>query len=168
MNNDKKIEEFVNLIYKNLNLKKVPVNLDEVAEKLHIMIKKSPSEDFSGFLIRKDGKALMGINSSESYCRQRFSIAHELGHFFLHTAQEAFVDYRDNKKGSELKRTKKEREANRFAASFLMPRDFLLRDIKKLSNKGIEKSDVKELARQYEVSVESMSYRIVNLLQARL
>lgn len=65
------------------------------------------------------------IPSSEPETRKKFSIAHELGHLFLH------MDYLNPEKWEEVKEgtvynrlgsTQEEFEANEFAAALLMPR----------------------------------------------
>lgn len=60
------------------------------------------------------------LNRREPYTRQRFTLAHEIGHIFLHfnKTDEEFVDYnRGNKK------TLEEAEADEFAACILMPEE---------------------------------------------
>src|SRR6185312_712682 len=93
------------------------------------------SPDFSGLLIRKDGHALIGINSSEASVRQRFTIAHELGHFVLHPQKDAFVDFRKERGAGEV-RPPRERHADMFAAALLMPRKLLLKDFRRLAKDG--------------------------------
>jgi len=73
------------------------------------------------------------VNTSESLQRQRFTLAHEIAHAYLHApsqemladpAENAIVDYRvclDNPS------TPKEVEANAFAAALLMPRESFVR-----------------------------------------
>lgn len=158
---NEQIEKIIEGLQQKLGIKQIPVPVEEIAHGLGIKIKRAPSEDFSGILIRKEGKALMGINDNESHVRQRFTIAHELGHFYLHQAKDAFVDYRDNQTG--IVRNKKEREANMFAAAFLIPRESLINEVKKLSPKGIFDAEIESLAKKYDVSKESMNYRILNL-----
>lgn len=158
---NEKIEILAEKVRKDLALKWLPEDMEKIIAKLGIKVKYAPSDEFSGLLIRKDGSALIGVNNNESSVRQRFTIAHELGHFFLHPTQDAFVDYRDNLKG--VIRNAKEREANMFAAAFLMPKSLIISDVNKLSKKGIFESEIKELASKYNVSKESMSYRILNL-----
>lgn len=159
--NNEKIEKIVEKLQDKLGIKTAPVPLEDVAEKLGLKIKRAPSDDFSGLLLRKDGRALIGINSNESHTRQRFTVAHELGHYFLHDTQDAFVDYRDNQVGGV--RSSRERQANRFAAAFLMPQAMLAADVKKLCKKGIFDPEVEALAKKYDVSKEAMNYRIINL-----
>src|SRR5258708_13486766 len=78
-----------------LNLSAIPVAVEEVAKGHDIQINDAPSDEFSGILIRKEGKSLLGVNSKESEVRNRFTIAHELGHYFLHGNPDFFLEYRD-------------------------------------------------------------------------
>lgn len=156
-----KIEKIAEDVLNQMKLNTTPVPVEEVATKLQIKIGREPSDDFSGILIRKDGKALIGVNSTESHVRQRFTIAHELGHFILHPQKEAFVDYRDNQK--DIMRTPREKQANAFAAALLMPRTRLMKDVKTKFKSGIYEEDLAELADEYEVSTEAMKYRLLNL-----
>jgi Zn-dependent peptidase ImmA (M78 family) len=80
-------------------------------------------DDFDAFTERISGfKFLIGFNSRNNYgdAFKRFSIAHELGHIAMHSGQlqqgirHESRSIRDPKKGIE-------REANEFAAFFLMP-----------------------------------------------
>lgn len=164
-----KIEFAAEQVLNQLKLNVVPVPVEEVASKLNIKIGREPSEDFSGLLIRKDGIALIGVNSTESHVRQRFTVAHELGHYFLHPKQDSFVDYRDNNTNKkEMMRSPRERQANAFAAALLMPRSKIVKDVKTLFKQGIDLEDISELAEKYEVSDEAMKYRLMNLHLIRL
>jgi Zn-dependent peptidase ImmA (M78 family) len=80
-------------------------------------------DDFDAFTERISGvKFLVGFNSRNNYgdAFKRFSIAHELGHIAMHSGQlkqgirHESKSIRDPEKGIE-------REANEFAAYFLMP-----------------------------------------------
>ncbi len=156
-----RIEKIAEDLLAQLKLNVAPVPVEEIATRLQIKIGREASDDFSGILIRKDGKALIGVNSNESHVRQRFTVAHELGHFILHPQKEAFVDYRDNQK--DIMRTPREKQANAFAAALLMPRTRLIKDVKTKFKTGIYEEDLAELADEYEVSIEAMKYRLLNL-----
>ena len=156
-----KLEQIVEEIQTRLEIKQVPVPVEEIAEKLGIRVKRAPSDEFSGMLIRKDGKALIGVNSNESFVRQRFTIAHELGHFHLHPTKDVFVDYRDNHAGGI--RSSKERFANMFASAFLIPRKHIVKDVQQFLEEGIFEFELSSLAKKYEVSREAMNYRLLNL-----
>jgi Zn-dependent peptidase ImmA (M78 family) len=103
--------------------------------------------------------------------RQRFTIAHELGHYqlHLHSANEIFVDkdfivkYRSEKKYSETE-IRQEREANQFAAELLMPREFIKAEIiKKKYQRLSEMEFLEKLAKTFDVSVAAMTIRANDL-----
>lgn len=155
------IETRAEAILKKAGVTSLPVPVEEIAEKYQIRISRAPHKNFSGMLIRKDGRALIGVNNSEAEVRQRFTIAHELGHFFLHPNQDAFVDYRDNKNG--IMRTPREKQANMFAAALLMPRKLLSKDFKAIAKNGFSDDELHELARRYDVSEDAIRFRLINL-----
>ena len=60
------------------------VDLDKIAEDsgIDITYEDLPSNE-SGYLICSSGKYIIGVNRKHNKKRQRFTIAHELGHYFL-------------------------------------------------------------------------------------
>jgi Zn-dependent peptidase ImmA (M78 family) len=157
------IEARAEEVLNRAGVKTLPIPVEDIAAKYQIRISRAPHDAFSGMLIRKDGHALIGVNNSEPHVRQRFTIAHELGHFFLHPKKDAFVDYRDNKDGGEVMRTPREREANMFAAALLMPRASLIKDFRAMAKKGFTDEELTTLAKRYGVSEEAMRFRLINL-----
>jgi len=155
------IETQAEAILKKAGINTLPVPVEEIAAKYQIRIRRAPHPAFSGMLIRKDGHALIGVSTSEPAVRQRFTVAHELGHFFLHTNKDAFVDYRDNMKG--VVRTPREKEANMFAAALLMPRQVLLKDFRAIAKGGLSDDELTTLAKRYAVSEDAMRFRLMNL-----
>src|SRR5262245_25774318 len=95
-----------------------PVAVDDVAEALGIAVRKQPlEENVSAVLVLKPGgRPVIGVNAHHHTNRQRFSIAHEIGHYVLHgETSELFVDefmvrFRDAR--SSLAIDSKEIEAN--------------------------------------------------------
>lgn len=110
----------------------------------------------SGSLSCVDGKWIMCINSSHNPKRQRFTMAHELGHYILHKGKNIeFVDttfFRSDEKDSI------EYNANEFASRLLMPESKLrkLIDEDRIKNIG-------ELASIFKVSSAAMKYRVISL-----
>lgn len=155
------IEEKAENILSSYKIDSVPVNAIEIAKRANILIQYAPSKKFSGVIYRKDGIAFMAISSSESNTRQRFTIAHELGHFFLHPQKDTFIEFRDNKKN--IARGIKEVQANQFAAALLMPKKILEKDVKNFMETGITESVIRFLADKYLVSEDAMKYRLMNL-----
>ncbi len=98
------------------------------------------------------------VNGNDSLNRQRFTIAHELGHYVKHVAagEETWehVDYRDALSGQGT--DSDEVFANKFAAGLLMPKDEVVR----LRNEGYGPAT---LALEFGVSEEAMNFRLANL-----
>lgn len=98
---------------------KVPVDPEFFAKKLGLTVVFSKLGAKSGYLdvSRKE----IHVNESENKERQRFTIAHELGHFCLGHGS----SYRDTRVPSSFlyneSDAKKEYLANQFAADLLMP-----------------------------------------------
>lgn len=120
--------------------------------------------DISGLFVIKDNKPYIRYNNSESFERQRFTIAHELGHFILHKDSPIFIDknegvfYRNQE--SSTGAILKEREANAFAAAILMPQPFIKEEISMVpQNTNI----IDHLAKKFQVSAQAMSFRLSNL-----
>jgi|YelNatPaOPRAMG01_1025707.scaffolds.fasta_scaffold00584_22 Zn-dependent peptidase ImmA (M78 family) len=93
---------------------KPPVKPDVIACALGLKIVFSPLINVSGFIHSYKGSHHIILNSNDSLVRQRFTIAHELGHFFLHDKSTSFLSIEEGDK-------KKEREANKFAGTLLLP-----------------------------------------------
>lgn len=148
------------------SVRRAPVNVKSIAKSLGLVVNYSATDDsISGFLFRKlDEPAVIGVNSGQSEVRQRFTIAHELGHYLLH-GTEMHVDrfkWRSDvsSKGTDIE----EKEANLFAAEFLMPEVFLRRDIRSLSSFDlVEEKKISQLAEQYNVSVQALTFRLAYL-----
>jgi hypothetical protein len=54
---------------------------------------KTLDDDLSGFLLRGGDRTIIGVNVAHPIERQRFTIAHELGHALLHEGDELHVDH---------------------------------------------------------------------------
>lgn len=91
------------------------------------------------------------INSNINKTRKVFTLAHELGHHFLHEGIKLRLDTLDY--SQQDKNTKEESEANYFAASLLIPKEQLLF----LLSKG---DSVKYLAEYFGVSTSAITNRI--------
>lgn len=147
---------------------RAPVPVDRLAKKLGARLSYQPfsgSDDVSGLLYRDGTRTIIGVNSAHAPTRQRFTIAHELGHLLLHPGRpmildRARVNLRDSV--SSMATDSQEIEANQFAAALLMPRDFLLAELKRLPAK---QSDllIEGLAQKFDVSREAIRHRLVNL-----
>jgi len=160
------------------------IDMEELmkAHDIYHVFKKLPDNISGASMITKHGKKIIVINEDQPKTRQRFTIAHEVGHLLLGhdtalNTQDKATDtnsqfknpsqilFRDDKtsEGSDWR----EIEANHFAASILMPRDILNKEINKLIQKNsknyLSEYNVHELADIFEVSAISMSIRLSKL-----
>lgn len=151
------------------NIRRAPVPVDAIAKAIGLDVRYSPtSDDVSGALIRNGKTAIIAVNSAQHENRQRFTIAHEIGHFILHKRAERHfdedfrVDYRNAVSSTATQRD--EISANRFAAALLMPENLLRRDLMRMDADERDADDViQALAIRYKVSRRAMELRLVNL-----
>ncbi len=114
----------------------------------------------SGVCIRDGSNKIVGINSTSTYGRQRFTIAHELYHLFFHE------DFKGVVCGVDLKSSKdpQEKEANMFASYFLAPYESLVTYIKDKVGKErhqLEIKDVVKIEQHYGFSRQAILLRLV-------
>src|SRR5688572_10230391 len=158
-----------NELLKKCGVSMAPVNVEGIASSLGILLRRTPAEDqVSGFLFKqKSGPAVIGVNSLHHPNRQRFTIAHELGHFILHDFDDVHVDEYVMKLRSPESSTganKDEVEANRFAAELLMPEGILEQEIARLGVQDVsDDRAMQQLAKQFQVSMQAMSNRLMTL-----
>lgn len=136
--------------------KTVPVNIETIARKMGVDVRYSAGIDgdldISGKFFYEHGRPVCVINRYDIEQRQRFTLAHELGHYILGHGEQ--IDrteslYRNPKGYQDYS----ERQANAFAAELLMPErlvDFLIEEKEMLSiNKLAETLNVSQIAMQY-------------------
>lgn len=130
-----------------------------------IVLKEVDLYDISGMLVQgKEGWEII-VNSTDSERRKLFTIAHELGHYFLHRQEaDSFVDgdlifNRDEADKHSLQ----EVEANEFAGSLIMPEQEIVRQIGEDKEVAIKERDVLHLAKRFGVSTLAALTRLRNL-----
>lgn len=162
-----KIEAMVERLLGQHNQSRPPVRIERIAKDLGVELRSGNLDDVSGVLVRRGDAAVIGVNSTQSPQRQRFTIAHELGHFLLHEGITNHVDrsYRVNYRSAESSQATnvEEIEANFFAAAVLMPKHMLDAENAELALDN--DSMVGALAKQFQVSRLAMSLRLVNLYE---
>ncbi|HUZ54062.1 MAG TPA: ImmA/IrrE family metallo-endopeptidase [Streptosporangiaceae bacterium] len=125
--------------------------------------------DVSGILFRDSDHHVIGVNSAHPAVRQRFTIAHELGHRALHPGRELILDVpvrvnlRD--KTSSMASDLEEIEANAFAAALLMPEQMIRDQVNQLPPSQRREPDVTAtaLSKIFKVSVSALNFRLINL-----
>jgi Zn-dependent peptidase ImmA (M78 family) len=130
-----------------------------IAERLGVTVRiGSLPDNASGALYKLGpGKYEIAVSKDDTRTRQRFTCAHELGHFMdreEHEEPQEMVDYRDASSATGL--NPRERFANAFAAELLMP-GWAVQQYRSVGY-GTE-----TLARIFQVSPSAMAIRISKL-----
>jgi Zn-dependent peptidase ImmA (M78 family) len=167
MNNPTTAEKRAIAVLEDAAINELPVPVEEIAISLGADIAYEAYDgEVSGMLYRADGRALIGVNSTHATTRQRFTVAHEIGHLVLHKGRPMFIDrfvrvnWRNGVSDTE------EVQANAFAAELLMPRKFVEREVERVLTKRRNVTPHQlagELGKTFHVSPEAMSYRLENL-----
>ena len=177
-----RILEFVEDILSRYRVKSLPVPVEKIAQSLGAELRYEPFEaeegHLSGMLFREADRVVIGVNSSDSLVRQRFTIAHEIGHFKLHQ-NPVYVDtladimMRNDLSGKAVDR--KEIEANTFAAELLMPTKMIRQA--HLEERAVlldqfgavpDEELVDKLSLRFDVSSQAMTFRLANLKLVRV
>lgn len=99
---------------------KVPVDLGVVLEKFNIKALNATfsSPEVSGAFDRRS--KVVFVNKTDPQTTKIFTLAHELGHYFLHEQVERDILFRE-KNTAGITKENIEKEADAFAAALLMP-----------------------------------------------
>ncbi len=132
-----------------------PVPVEELVKQCGVLLHRGKLPDaVSGCLIELADGALIAVNTKHVTTRQRFTIAHELGHHLLAHTERFHLNLGDGTPAEYNYRL--ERAANEFAADLLMPRRLLAQAFQ-------VNPTTSSLAKIFEVSDIAMGYRLVNL-----
>ena len=112
-------------------------------------------DDIFGFIEKDSDTTSIYVNAQNAPTRRRFTIAHELGHYFLRHEGNDELKYLDLR---STKSTPEEIAANQFAAELLIPESELRKEYNKLLFPTVE-----ALAKIFNVSKQAMKYRLSNL-----
>jgi Zn-dependent peptidase ImmA (M78 family) len=161
------------------DVKKAPTPIEKIASAYAELVWENMPDDISGMLIPAaapsgDLKWVIVVNKHHAEVRQRFTIAHELGHILLHKYTSPHADGRvrvrfrddDSSRGSDFE----EIEANGFAAELLMPERIIRSLTARINFDPTDGKDDRKavfamtrLAHRFEVSVQALSFRMANL-----
>jgi len=161
------IQQEVKRLLSRNNILKAPVPVFLIANNDGISIREAPTAaNVSGALVRSGPAVFIAVNSVHHTNRQRFTVAHELAHYYLghlnsdlHVDDDFTIKKRDER--SSLAIDSNEIAANQFAAELLMPVDFIITDAAEIM--PIDQEKARRLARKYQVSEQAMTIRLSNL-----
>lgn len=133
-------------------------------DKLVVSLGGSVQTDYSftdGAVVKEGDSFRILVSPFQDEKRRRFTIAHELGHLFLHMGyltNEELWKRQDDNIYHRLGSSEKEYQANEFAAAFLMPKKEYLKKMNEYLV-GNNKVNTSKIAEYFNVSVEAASNR---------
>lgn len=144
-----------------------PVNIEAIIRGMGIELDKRAELDteIAGQLVKsEDGKFKISVNKADTYYRQRFTMAHELGHYLLHAhligdGVDDSIAYRSVPKGKFYNSSitsVEETQANQFASRLLLPKSVIIQN----ANIG---STLKELSVLLQASIRATEIRVRDL-----
>jgi Zn-dependent peptidase ImmA (M78 family) len=154
-----------------LGLKAPPVPVEKLAKAMGARIEYTPFDDeLSGMAFIREGKPVIGVNSNHHPNRQRFTIAHELGHVVLHRAKleaTVLIDKGQNFLSRDSVSAEGvdpvEMQANAFASELLMPAR-LVRQVLSESSRDMQDDDyLIGIANRFRVSLAALQFTLGRL-----
>jgi Zn-dependent peptidase ImmA (M78 family) len=136
-------------------ISQTPIDVEKIARFIGFIITTAPYPDSrKGSVHVEEGLKIIIVNTSHPIVVQRYTIAHELGHFVNgHGCREKTFSQQDDKRFYDPY-FHQEKEADAFAAELLMPQSFL---VQHLSQFGIDNHKLQEL---YQVSKRVVDIRL--------
>ena len=130
----------------------------QVAQDLDIKVKEDNFKGFEGALIKRGRKILILLNERMARNRKAFTVAHELGHWYI--VEHKNREYTCSAIGRYNSNEPTEQEADRFAAEFLMPRR-LFKEI--MENKAPSLASITEIADYFNVSMQAAAIKYTQI-----
>ncbi|MGG7058275.1 ImmA/IrrE family metallo-endopeptidase [Clostridium tertium] len=164
------IEKKTNEILSSYDILDIPVDPIDIAKKLNIKVfsrnfNNVSNDTVSGAIKKEKNDINIYVNEDDTIERKRFTIAHELGHYFLHLQCNQNTEFVDMHRRTGYKtELPKEKEANQFAAAILMPQEKVKELYNSIKNLGVSESFIIEwLSEKFFVSKPAMKFRLKNL-----
>ena len=161
---DPNLESLCESIRVNLDCASIPVDPEQIADREGIILAPDNyGEGFDGRIEYIPSYKRFVIYYQESYLnssrkRVRFSLAHELGHYYIESHREKLCSGRAHDSKQALSSDKdREREADSFAASLLIPKSELDR---RIGRKGfMDMSELVKMSYDIDVSIPAAAIR---------
>ena len=157
-----KINELASTVLRCYEITPPITDIAKEVEKLGGEVKEDCSLGvFSDGKIEKQGDSFsISVPTNQSNARKNFTIAHELGHLFLHMGYKIdreLWESTENKVYNRSGNSEFELQANEFAAAFLMPKELYKRvmDENTVGNAVY----IAKVAQYFNVSIDAASYR---------
>lgn len=148
-------------VIKDYKLTEIPTDLTKVFKNLRLKyIELNDPEGIDGAIIEIEHKpAIAYLNKAKPIPRQRFTLAHELGHIFLKHSKRDFYNAEESREfgDEEIDHSKppQEKEADAFASELLVSND-------KLKQHEADMNNIDRLSSIFQVSKEAMTIAVMN------
>ena len=136
------------------------LDVEAIAYDAGVQVSYAPLSGCEATLVGLGSKAIATIKRSPSRGRERFSIAHELGHWDMHRGQSFRCRLDDPSENISADRTKEE-QADTYSAHLLMPSWLFNPTIQAFGNPGFNK--LQEVADHFETSLIATSLRLIDV-----
>lgn len=163
----REINQCVEQVLEELKITTLPVNPFSIAKVREIMCKAQSMDGCSGCFIKAGDN--FGILYSPDFGNEgaiRFTVAHELGHYFLPGHPQRLFPSGSGRHQSNSGFTSnepQEREADLFAAGLLMPTKLFLDALRKETNEGFR--TIESLSRLCRTSLTATAIRFVEYIE---
>jgi Zn-dependent peptidase ImmA (M78 family) len=161
------VKDFINKITFDKDGKQI--DIVDILKKLNLKVSSVEFDDpaMSGAIVRENGEWRILVKYDEPKTRQRFTVAHELGHFISYKS-ESYSYQELSQDGAHFdteilsftrkntKKSKSESEANEIAAEILMPQEHVEKCIK-------QNLTLQEIASKFFVSESAVAVRLNRL-----
>ncbi len=152
------IRELATIFAKSMNYVPIKSNLWDCVEKIggKITYDNNKIDSIGGSIsVKKKNDFTIYLSPVTGNQRNNFTIAHELGHYVLHSKLGKIPMEANREEDSH---DLIEREANCFASEFLMPEEMIRKQFAKKNTMALP-----ELANHFNVSISAMRWRCKNL-----
>lgn len=164
-------QEQARALIERFGIKSPPVPVDKLAKALGVRVEYNPFDDeLSGMAFLRDGRPVIGVNSQHHPNRQRFTIAHELGHIVLHRTHLETAIMIDKSRNfmprdpiSAQGTNPLEVQANAFASELLLPRKLVLEALSERAGDLNDDEYLIGLAKRFRVSLTAFQFRLENI-----
>ncbi len=106
--------DYARELFRFIDMDDPPVRLERILEALDVKLYYEDFHFLDGIALKSPRRGVIVVNRNLPLVRQRFTIAHELGHIVMPHKSKYYICFPGRNKAME-------RAANRFAAELLMP-----------------------------------------------
>lgn len=135
------------------------IDVEVIAAHLNATVVYEPLSGCSARILGRESRAFISVDSRTGRPRQRFSVAHELGHWMRDREKVGFA-CTDRALATSWDGTNPERAANAFASEMLLPAEMFK---PRIQRRDPSLATCQELADQFETSLTATSLRLVEL-----